>query len=441
MIQNIYGPAVHTFIKQAFAGVLLIFCLVGCFFRLEGVMGDYLPDDRRSPDEVNYLRYVGQVHQKGFAGYRAAMRNFMQNTKEHIEVPPVRVGYYSLVYLMGLAGSNATGYRPGVMLSLISSLLIVVLTFVLGRRLLGFWPAAVATAFMSVAPTDLIISHRVWQDGYLGLLAMILALLGYQIIQSNKRFVLLTILYGFTVSFGLLSKETFWIYSLCLTIGIIVNLLFQNRQRDVAILVGAYLVALILMIVLSSLVCGGVRQWLLSFEYRKIAHYSNPWVMRNQKAGPLSILYAYTIVSPATSIGMITGGLFCLDGVLAAHRKNGFKAWLHESKKSYLTMLFIVMIIYVAAISIQGTLSNLRFINMIVPIICLLSGYAIWRLYQILRSNVTSPALWRLAGIILVCLMLVSDLRTYEHYFTKHNIGDLMTRLFWIYGYKGIGNI
>jgi hypothetical protein len=430
--------------KRTLVIVLLIFASIGIFFRVEGLLADFLPDARRSPDEKNYRRYVRQVHEEGVKGFRSSIRRFIEDPEEHIESPPSRVGYYSWVYLAGRLMSDKESFRPGVVVSVISSLVMILITFFLGRALFGLWPAALAAAFVCVSPIDMVVSHRMWQDGYLAMLTAALTWCGYRILDPGRNFGVLCGLYSAIMILGLLSKETFWLYSGCVSMGVILILLAAQKRPE-AIRMGAALgVSGAVVLTVNALICGGLDQWLLSIQYFQTAHHINPWVLRNQTAGPTSILHAYTLVSPVTSLGSIIGGLFCMDRMGARMRSGRFNHWLEwfgDARTAYPAVLVSTLTLYVTVISLEGTLTNLRFVNSVLPIICLLAGHALHQIYRAMASSFSSPIAWSVLALLLISLALLSDIRTYEFYFSHHRIGDLIVQLFIDHGYKGMSKI
>ena len=139
--------------------VLLAIVFVGAVIRV--AVNDVA---RYSPaDEAHYLDATRSLLKNGWGSYPALVRSYLEHSDEWLYPTPTRWGYLGLTVITCAVRAPCDG-RALAWLSTVAGVLSIVLTYLLGARLLGRRAALVAAAFTISSPLQLALGRRALQD-------------------------------------------------------------------------------------------------------------------------------------------------------------------------------------------------------------------------------------------------------------------------------------
>lgn len=414
------------FFKTAAATIMAVGILAGLFFRFEGLMGRYYSDAERSPDEKNYQRYAIRLSREGIPAYQELMRNYIEDPKEHIEAIPSRVGYYTPIAIL-LCLTKTESFRPGVVLSIVASLLSLVMIFVYGKVTgVSKYCILMSLTLFAISPIDIAIAARVWQDGYLGLLSIVLMLISLIIVnkQNNYNSFLIS-LYALVGVLATSSKELFWVIYLLISAATAMMLWTTGRRGASAVFLAVVGASILATVFITLYVSNGYENLSQAIRYQKEAHYANPWVQRHQMGGPWELLTGFFRMSPVLVAGSVGGGAMVVE------------KWRQSNALRHLALMTGAAGIYFLTLSFQGTLNNLRFMTPILPIMCVLSGFFYINVYHSIKNIYKNKTTCSVLMLFLLILVVYSDLKTYTNFHLKNRQSDLPARLFNRIGFNG----
>jgi 4-amino-4-deoxy-L-arabinose transferase-like glycosyltransferase len=114
-------------------------------------------------DEAHYVDITRWLSREGLSAYPKFVSTYLQGEAMWASPTPLRWGYFSLTTLTCSVHAPCDG-RTIAWLSTIAGIVSLLLTYVLGRRLVGRSAAIVATALSIVSPLQLALGRRALQD-------------------------------------------------------------------------------------------------------------------------------------------------------------------------------------------------------------------------------------------------------------------------------------
>ena len=114
-------------------------------------------------DEAHYVDITRWLSRDGLSAYPKFVSTYLQHEAMWLSPTPLRWGYFSLTTLTCSVHAPCDG-RTIAWLSTIAGIVSLLLTYVLGRRLVGRSAAIVATALSIVSPLQLALGRRALQD-------------------------------------------------------------------------------------------------------------------------------------------------------------------------------------------------------------------------------------------------------------------------------------
>ncbi len=119
---------------------------------------EYSPDD-----EAVYVRTTAFLHEHGWSRYPALVRDYLAHPAEWLYPHPMRWGHFALTTL-ACEFSGKCDARTLAGLSTAAGILSILLTFLLGREVLGDDAALIAAALTVTSPLQLAMGRRALQD-------------------------------------------------------------------------------------------------------------------------------------------------------------------------------------------------------------------------------------------------------------------------------------
>lgn len=114
-------------------------------------------------DEAHYVDVTRWLARDGLSAYPQFVSTYLEREAMWLSPTPLRWGYFSLTTLTCSLYAPCDG-RAIAWLSTLAGIVSLVLTYVLGKRLLGRSAALLATAFSIVSPLQLALGRRALQD-------------------------------------------------------------------------------------------------------------------------------------------------------------------------------------------------------------------------------------------------------------------------------------
>ena len=139
--------------------LLIVILLAGAALRIAvDDVEQFSPDD-----EAVYVRTTAFLHQHGWSHYPALVRDYLTHPEEWLYPHPMRWGHFALTTL-ACAFTTKCEARTLAGLSTAAGILSILLTFLLGRLLLGDDVALIAAALTVTSPLQLAMGRRALQD-------------------------------------------------------------------------------------------------------------------------------------------------------------------------------------------------------------------------------------------------------------------------------------
>ncbi len=139
--------------------LLVLILLAGAALRIAvDDVHEYSPDD-----EAVYVRTTAFLHQHGWSRYPALVRDYLAHPEEWLYPHPMRWGHFALTTL-ACDFSGKCDARTLAGLSTAAGILAILLTFLLGREVLGDDAALIAAALTVTSPLQLAMGRRALQD-------------------------------------------------------------------------------------------------------------------------------------------------------------------------------------------------------------------------------------------------------------------------------------
>ncbi len=138
---------------------LFVIMLVGAVLRV--IVNDvaaYSP-----PDEAHYVDITRWLTRDGLSAYPELVSTYLDRHAMWLSPTPLRWGYFTLTTL-GCSVSSTCDGRTIAWLSTLAGIVSMLLTYLLGKRLVGAAAALIATAFTICSPLQLGLGRRALQD-------------------------------------------------------------------------------------------------------------------------------------------------------------------------------------------------------------------------------------------------------------------------------------
>ncbi len=399
------------------------------------------PPTTRTPDEQAYATFAAGFLQVGFARYPEVVRAFNSHP-DLAELPsPARPGYLALLAgSMRVVGdlSPVTGSR----LSQLASVIALILTGWLAVHFLPAGAAPIALLFYAVAPMDLAIARRAWQDDVVGLgaLAMLAALLAHAERPRQATRVLFFVL-GFA---SLLLKETGLLF---LALGGAAMIWLDWRSRGPR---GAWVSALGVAVTalaaggLLAILCGGVGPLVRLLEVTARGRSTSDYVLRYQTGSPLYYVTGLAILDPLpwalaalTALAALAWPLLRLSPAARARiagakeHARGAQPASVLSPVSPLLILAASFVAYAVVFAIYP-LRSLRFLTPLFAPVALLAALGARAAFTALSARLPRNAARAAITVVILALLLYAfaDLRHFYDLFVRRGIPDLATPWF-----------
>ena len=256
-------------------------------------------------DERAYSTYVAMAQKDGIWNFGDVVHAYvqLQTKRSDAIVPATRVGFLvpativaEITRLDPLAALRCT--------SLISSILLLLATALIGYRLGGSECMLLLTALMAVAPLQIHLAHLSLIDGYFAFWAVLSAWLLWENLQAQRQQGWL-VAYGFSLFMLVLTKENAAFVFLAL---VTVSVVFAFRKLSFLLILVSVIAPMLAVLLLAGLV-GGVAEW-ISF-YRAFAQKSAAlsYVILYQDGAWYRYLVDFTLLSPCIVV-LAVGSLF-----------------------------------------------------------------------------------------------------------------------------------
>ncbi len=259
-------------------------------------------------DERFYSTYVAMAQKDGVWNFGNVVRAYIQSQAKRSDaiVPATRVGFLVPATIV----AEITRLDPLVALrctSLISSILLLLTTAVIGYRLGGSERMLFLTALMAVAPLQIHLAHLSLVDGYFAFWAVLCAWFLWENLQTQRQQGWL-MAYGFSLFMLVLTKENAAFVFLALaTVSVVFAFCKLGRVSLFLILVSV--IAPTLAVLLLAWLVGGVAEWVLFYRtfVQKSAALSYPILF--QDGAWYRYLVDFTLLSPCV-LALALGSLF-----------------------------------------------------------------------------------------------------------------------------------
>ena len=261
-------------------------------------------------DERAYSAYVALARKDGILNFGDVVRAYLQSQANRPDaiVPATRIGFLVPATII----AEITGCDPLVALrctSAIASILLLLVSVVIGYRLGGTERMVLVTALMAVAPLQIHLAQLSLVDGYFAFWAVLCAWFLWETLQAPQQKGWLA---AYVVSLFLLvlTKENAAFVFLALATVTILFAVFRFGRVSVSLVAATIVAPALAVLVLAALV-GGVGEW-ISF-YRTFTQKSAglPYVVLFQDGAWYRYLVDFTLLSPCIVV-LALGSVFQL---------------------------------------------------------------------------------------------------------------------------------
>ena len=299
-------PSLRRFGPRSVA-VLVVILLAGTFLRAwpsTGFQGV-------GYDEGIYSGYVRTAVKEGIWSYPEITRAYVKWQEERSDalVPATRIGF-----LLPASALAAVGHLdPFVALhwvSLISSILLLFATAIVGYRLGNGSQMLLFTALMAVAPLQIHLAQRSLIDGYFAFWAILCAWFLWETLQKPEHRGWL-IGYGVSLFVLVLTKENAAFVFLALVAVLVVFTVSRMGRASLALIVVTALAPALAVLVLAEFV-GGIREWIAFYGMFVQKSRLLPYPVRFQDGAWYRYLIDFTLLSPCV-VAFATGRIFQLE--------------------------------------------------------------------------------------------------------------------------------
>ncbi len=395
-----------SFIETTKKREWLLVCALVCFgFVVRVIVNDvaaYSP-----ADEAHYVDITRWLSREGFAAYPQFVSTYLEREAMWLSPTPLRWGYFSLTTLTCSVLTPCDG-RALAWLSTIAGCVSLLLTYVLGRRLVGRTAAIVATAFSIVSPLQLALGRRALQDEVY-CAAFLMAFWTFVRLfdpdpqgatrPSWRRFA--EFVAASTFAFAL--KEAFvFPYAALVLMYLLAPPIRNSRPRDLAFFVAPPLLFCAVFVALGKNLSA-----LYEFARLHEASFASDYSIRYQSGPAHRPLFDLFLLSPIVCL-LATAAIAKMTERL---REGGPERWLAG-----------ILILTLAAF--MGLPKNLRFVVILDPILRLVAAWIVVNHPWFARTSRTG----RTAVVgTLVAISAVAEFSLFDTVFRQRNVYDPTT--------------
>jgi len=288
--------------------VLLVFILAaGIFLRAWPSTGFH----RVGYDEGIYRGYVQTAVKEGIWNYSDIVRAYVKWQEERSDalVPATRIGFLLPASALAAIGhlDPLTALRC---VSLISSILLLFATAIIGYRLGGSAHMLLFTALMAVAPLQIHLAQRSLIDGYFAFWATLCGWFLWEGLQKPEHHGWL-IGYGASLLVLVLTKENAAFVFLALVAVLVIFAACKLGRASLALIVVTALAPALAVLVLAGFV-GGIREWIAFYSMFIQKSRLLPYPIRFQDGAWYRYLVDFTLLSPCI-VALAIGRIFQLE--------------------------------------------------------------------------------------------------------------------------------
>jgi 4-amino-4-deoxy-L-arabinose transferase-like glycosyltransferase len=287
--------------------LLVVILAMGIFLRAWPSTGFH----RVGYDEGIYRGYVQTAVKEGIWNYSDIVRAYVKWQEERSDalVPATRIGFLLPASALAAIGhlDPLTALRC---VSLISSILLLFATAIIGYRLGGSAHMLLFTALMAVAPLQIHLAQRSLIDGYFAFWATLCAWFLWEGLQKPEHHGWL-IGYGASLLVLVLTKENAAFVLLALVAVLVIFAVCKLGRASLALIVVTALAPALAVLVLAGFV-GGIREWIAFYSMfiQKSRLLSYP--IRFQDGAWYRYVIDFTLLSPCV-VALAIGRIFQLE--------------------------------------------------------------------------------------------------------------------------------
>lgn len=292
--------------RRTTALLILVF-IAGAALRIAvNDVEEYAPDD-----EAVYVRTTAFLCQHGWTSYPALVRGYLANREAWLYPHPMRWGHFALTTLACKLSSKCDG-RTLADLSTAAGIVSILLTFLLGRELLGAEVALIAAALTVTSPLQLAMGRRALQDEVFCasvLLTLWLCARAVRAKEATPRRLLLLwapAIAAMTLTLGI-KESSLLLYPAFLLF--VVVLAPSPRRRALPGIAALVVLPPLLHAAVTVILCGGLRTYLALVNIVMTAASSSSTPFAQQySSGPFHRpLFDLLILSPLVMVLAIAG--------------------------------------------------------------------------------------------------------------------------------------
>jgi 4-amino-4-deoxy-L-arabinose transferase-like glycosyltransferase len=262
-------------------------------------------------DEGIYCGYVQTAVKEGIWNYSDIVRAYVKWQEERSDalVPATRIGFLLPASALAAIGhlDPLTALRC---VSLISSILLLFATAIIGYRLGGNAHMLLFTALVAVAPLQIHLAQRSLIDGYFAFWATLCAWFLWEGLQKPEHHGWL-IGYGASLLVLVLTKENAAFVFLALVALLVIFAVCKLGRASLALIVVTALAPALAVLVLAGFV-GGIREWIAFYSMFIQKSRLLPYPIRFQDGAWYRYVIDFTLLSPCV-VAFAIGRIFQLE--------------------------------------------------------------------------------------------------------------------------------
>ena len=372
---------------------------------------------RPSPDEWTYTQYARAIAVNGIRETPVQVRAYNADPNYWLYPPPIRVGYLYLIAAV-IRRSGSVGGLAAVSAGF--SILGFIFAAAIGRRYFNRWHVLIALAWLAVCPMDLAMARRVWQDGVVATVGLLLIGCCAEFTAGGGRDKRWLVGFWLVGSYFILLKEScFLIYGVCV-LWILAERWWRGCSLRQCALIGLFsaLVAVVTLAVLCRLAGGSaaVRE-LLGHVREGMAR--NPYVIEYQNGPWYSFVLGFWILSPAV---MIFAALALVALVIPRHSLGTVLA-LNSRQQTVAGLLSFLVVSLLILATVLPNYKSFRFVSILLAPVCLLSGLGVGYVLTIVGQLVGRSSLQLFGALTAVWVLLsaATDYLGYRRIFVRQD--------------------
>jgi 4-amino-4-deoxy-L-arabinose transferase-like glycosyltransferase len=262
-------------------------------------------------DEAVYVRTTAFLSQHGWTSYPALVRDYLANRETWLYPHPMRWGHFALTTLACTLSTKCDA-RTLADLSTVAGILSILLTFLLGRELLGAEVALIAAALTVTSPLQLAMGRRALQDEVFCASVLLTLWLCALVVRSTKatsrRRLLLTTASVAAMTMTLAVKESSVLLYPALLLFLFA-LAPSPRSQALPGIAALFVLPPLFHAAVTIALCGGLKTYfnLLNIVMTTASSINSPFA-RQYSSGPFHRpLFDLVILSPLVMVLAIAG--------------------------------------------------------------------------------------------------------------------------------------